>query len=40
MNQTTPENPLETDQFVGEAPAGDASPGEFMSNDQSTGSGS
>ena len=39
MNQTAPENPLEPDQFVGEAPVGDASPGEFMSNDQSTGSG-
>ena len=40
MNQTTPENPIEPAQFVGEAPAGDASPDEFMSTDQSAGSGS
>lgn len=26
---------LDKDQFVGEPPAGDASPGEFTSNDQS-----
>jgi len=27
---------VDLDQFVGEAPAGDSSPGDFMSNDQST----
>lgn len=27
---------LDPEQFVGEAPVGDASPGEFMSNDQSS----
>ena len=26
---------VDLDQFVGEAPAGDSRPGEFMSNDQS-----
>jgi len=26
---------VDLDQFVGEAPAGDSSPGDFMSNDQS-----
>jgi len=29
---------LDKDQFVGEPPAGDASPGEFASNDQSADS--
>lgn len=32
----TPDLPaLDPDQFLGDAPAGDAHPGEFMSNDQS-----
>ena len=29
------ENSVEPEEFVGEPPAGDASAGEFMSNDQS-----
>ncbi|MGZ4456752.1 MAG: hypothetical protein ACXVWU_07585 [Nocardioides sp.] len=37
MTNEIPENDLDVDELVGEAPAGDASPEDYMSNDQSRG---